>query len=365
MANPRLPPILQNLVLPVVAAPMFIASTPKLVVEQMKSGIVGSFPALNARPQSELDKWLTQIQTETQAFAKENPTKKVGPLAVNQIVHHTNERLRADVEVCVGHKVPIFITSLRAPPKEIIDAVHSYGGLVFHDVINVRHAKKALEAGVDGLILVAVGAGGHAGPYSPLSIVSEVRKFYDGIILLSGCISTGRHVLSAQAMGADLAYMGTRFLACPEANVTQAYKQCIVDSTAADIVYTSYFTGVKGNYLKQSIINQGLDPDNLPEKDATTMQFGSKTEKEVLEQVGSGETLSQQEQPGAKKADPADTLKSKKDRPTQGKAWKDFWGAGTGVGTIDDIVPCKEIVERMTREYREAKDELVKFASQY
>jgi nitronate monooxygenase len=360
MTNPRLPAVLQNLVLPVVAAPMFIASTPKLVIEQMQSGIVGSFPALNARPQSDLDKWLTQIQSETIAFQKENPNKIVGPLAVNQIVHHTNERLRADVEVCVGHKVPIFITSLRAPPKEIIDAVHSYGGVVFHDVINVRHAKKALEAGVDGLILVAVGAGGHAGPYSPLSIVSEVRKFFNGPILLSGCISTGRHVLSAQAMGADLAYLGTRFLATPEANVTQQYKECIVNSTAADIVYTSYFTGVKGNYLRQSIINQGLDPDNLPEKDASTMQFGSKTEKEVLDQIGSGDTLNKTTTDA-----PADTLKSKKDRPSQGKAWKDFWGAGTGVGTIDDSKPTREVVDQLIQEYREAKNELIKFSSQY
>jgi nitronate monooxygenase len=349
--NPRLPQILQNLTLPLVAAPMFIASNPKLVIEQCKAGIVGSFPALNARPKEDLDKWLTQIQTSLADFKKQNPNSTVGPIAVNQIVHVSNDRLQHDVEVCVGHKVPIFITSLRAPPKEIIDAVHSYGGLVFHDVINVKHAKKALEAGVDGLILVAVGAGGHAGPYSPLSLVAEVRQFYNGPLILSGAIATGRHILAAQACGADLAYMGTRFLATPESSVVSEYKQCLVDSSASDVVYTNYFTGVHGNYLRQSIVNQGLDPENLPVKDKTAMQFGSASgpEKKV----------------GESSSSPADSLTKKEDRPKAAKAWKDIWGAGTGCGSIDSILPTGELVQQLKTQYQEARKELINFSSQY
>lgn len=313
-----LPPVLQNLSLPVIASPMFIASGPALVAAQCKAGIVGSFPALNARPAELLDTWLTDLQQELADYQAAHPDKKVGPIAVNQIVHQSNDRLEHDVAVCVKHEVPIIISSLRAPPKEMLDAVHAYGGIVMHDVVSIRHAEKALEAGVDGLILVAAGAGGHAGALSPFALVGEVRKFFDGPIALSGSIATGDAILAAQAMGADVAYIGSRWLATREANVTDAYRSAIVESTAADVVYTNLFTGVHGNYLKKSIVAAGLDPDNLPVSDKSKMSFGS----------GSA------------------------------KAWRDIWGAGQGVGLMDDVPTVAEMVERLTRQYQAARERL-------
>ena len=315
-----LPSVLQNLALPVVASPMFIVSYPELVLAQCKAGIVGSFPALNARPAEMLGDWLTQIEEELAAFRESNPQAKVGPIAVNQIVHASNARLEHDIKVCVDHRVPIFITSLRAPPREMIDAVHAYGGIVLHDVINLRHAQKSLEAGVDGLILVAAGAGGHAGMLSPFALVGEVRRIFDGPIVLSGSIATGDAILSAQAMGADLAYVGTRFIATKEAHATEIYKSAIVDANASDIVYTNLFTGVHGNYIKQSILNAGLDPENLPISDKSTMNFGD----------GSAKT----------------------------KAWKDIWGAGQGVGLMDDVPSVADLVARLRSEYDAAKQRI-------
>ncbi len=299
----------QNLTLPVLCAPMFIVSHPDLVIAQCKSGVIGSFPALNARPKEALDEWLTRIKGELAA------DPNAAPFAVNQIIHPSNERLDHDMALCIQHEVPLIITSLSAPTA-IVPPVHAYGGKVFHDVISVRHAEKALEAGVDGLILVCAGAGGHAGMLSPFALVGEVRKFYDGPIILSGAITHGAAILSAQAMGADLAYIGTRFIATTEANAGDAYKQAIVDSAAADVVYTPYFTGVHGNYLKKSILAAGLDPANLPEKDKTAMNFGGST---------------------------------------AAKAWKDIWGAGQGVGLIDEVLPTAELVLRLIQEYRAAK----------
>lgn len=317
----RLPAVLQNLALPVIGAPMFIASGPALVKAQCKAGIVGAFPALNARPPELLDAWLSEIQADLAAYQAEHPDAIIGPIAVNQIVHQSNDRLAHDVEVCVRHRVPIIISSLRAPPKEMMDAIHSYGGIVLHDVISIRHAQKALEAGVDGLILVAAGAGGHAGTLSPFVLVGEVRKFFAGPIALSGAIATGDAVLAAQAMGADFAYIGSRWLATKESNVDDAYREAIVSSAAADVVYTNLFTGVHGNYLKKSIINAGLDPDNLPQADKTVMNFGS----------GSGSKI---------------------------KAWRDIWGAGQGVGLIDEVASVADIVRRMSAEYAAAKKRL-------
>ncbi|MFS2015171.1 MULTISPECIES: NAD(P)H-dependent flavin oxidoreductase [unclassified Massilia] len=313
-----LPPVLQNLSLPVIASPMFIASGPALVAAQCKAGIVGSFPALNARPAELLDTWLTDLQRELADYQELHPDRKVGPIAVNQIVHQSNDRLEHDVAVCVKHQVPIIISSLRAPPKEMLDAVHAYGGIVMHDVVSIRHAEKALEAGVDGLILVAAGAGGHAGALSPFALVGEVRKFFDGPIALSGSIATGDAILAAQAMGADFAYIGSRWLATRESNVTDAYRSAIVESTAADVVYTNLFTGVHGNYLKKSIVAAGLDPDNLPVSDKSKMSFGS----------GSA------------------------------KAWRDIWGAGQGVGLMDDVPTVAEMVERLTQQYQAARERL-------
>lgn len=313
-----LPAALQNLTLPVVASPMFIVSYPELVLAQCKAGIVGSFPALNARPAELLDEWLTQMNEALAAHRAANPGAKVGPIAVNQIVHQSNVRLEQDVRICVEHKVPIFITSLRAPAKEIIDAVHSYGGIILHDVINLRHAQKALDAGVDGLILVAAGAGGHAGTTSPFALVGEVRRIFDGPIVLSGSIANGGSILAAQAMGADLAYMGTRFIATQEAHAVDDYKRAIVNSSASDIIYTNLFTGVHGNYIRESILNAGLDPDALPESDKTKMNFGS----------------------------------------DKAKAWKDIWGAGQGVGLMDDVPSVAQLVERLRREYDDARARL-------
>jgi nitronate monooxygenase len=313
-----LPVALQNLSLPVIGSPMFIASGPALVAAQCKAGIVGSFPALNARPAELLDTWLTDLEQELDAYRAANPGAKVGPIAVNQIVHQSNDRLAHDVEVCVRHRVPIIISSLRAPPKEMLDAIHSYGGIVLHDVISIRHAKKALEAGVDGLILVAAGAGGHAGALSPFALVGEVRKFFSGPLALSGAIASGDAILAAQAMGADFAYIGSRWLATQEANVTDEYRDAIVESAAADVVYTNLFTGVHGNYLKKSIINAGLDPEALPESDKSKMSFGS----------GSA------------------------------KAWRDIWGAGQGVGLMHDVPTVAEMVARLKAEYDAARARL-------
>jgi nitronate monooxygenase len=313
-----LPSVLQDLSLPVIASPMFIASGPALVAAQCKAGIVGSFPALNARPAEQLDVWLTDLQRELRDYQEAHPDKKVGPIAVNQIVHQSNDRLAHDVEVCVKHQVPIIISSLRAPPQEMLDAVHAYGGIVLHDVVSIRHAEKALEAGVDGLILVAAGAGGHAGALSPFALVGEVRKFFDGPLALSGAIATGDAILAAQAMGADFAYIGSRWLATKEANVSDAYRDAIVASSASDIVYTNLFTGVHGNYLKKSIVAAGLDPENLPVSDKSKMSFGA----------GSA------------------------------KAWRDIWGAGQGVGLMDDVPTVAEMVERLTAQYQAARERL-------
>lgn len=312
-----LPPLLQCLSLPVVSSPMFIVSYPELVLAQCKAGIVGSFPALNARPPELLDEWLTQIQQALAQHRAEHPDAVIGPIAVNQIVHQSNARLERDVRVCIDHRVPIFITSLRAPVKEMIDAVHSYGGIVLHDVVNLRHAQKALEAGVDGLVLVAAGAGGHAGTLSPFALVGEVRKLFDGPLVLSGAIANGASILAVQAMGADLAYIGTRFIATREAHAAHAYKQAIVQASAADIIYTNLFTGVHGNYMRQSIVAAGLDPNNLPMSDKSQMNFGD----------------------GSSKA----------------KAWKDIWGAGQGVGLMDDIPSVAELVARLKDEYQAAR----------
>jgi nitronate monooxygenase len=311
-----LPPLFDKLRLPAVGAPQFIIANPELVIAQCKGGIVGAFPALNARPQPLLDDWLHRIKDELAAYDDANPGAPSAPYAVNQIVHKTNERLEADVATCVKHKVPIVITSLGARP-EVNEAIHSYGGIVLHDVINITFAKKALEKGADGLIAVAAGAGGHAGALSPMAFVSEIREFFEGPLLLSGAIATGRGILAAQAMGADLAYMGSAFIATTEANAPEAYKQMIVDSRAGDIVYSNLFTGVLGNYLKGSIRGAGLDPDNLPESDPSKMNFAG----------------------GSSKA----------------KAWKDIWGAGQGVGGVHEVVPTAELIARLKREYDEAK----------
>ena len=313
-----MPAALQNLTIPVIGSPLFIASGPALVAAQCKAGIVGSFPALNARPAALLDTWLTDLKNELADYQAAHPDRKVGPIAVNQIVHQSNDRLAHDVEMCVEHQVPIIISSLRAPPKEMLDAIHSYGGIVLHDIVSIRHAQKALEAGVDGLILVAAGAGGHAGALSPFALVGEVRKFFSGPIALSGSIATGDAVLAAQAMGADFAYIGSRWLATKESNVTDGYRDAIVESSAADIVYTNLFTGVHGNYLKKSIVNAGLDPDALPESDKSAMSFGS----------------------------------------ASAKAWRDIWGAGQGVGMMDDVPTVAEMVERLKAEYDAARARL-------
>jgi nitronate monooxygenase len=318
----HIPEVLRRLAMPVIAAPMFIASGPRLVAAQCKAGIVGSFPALNARPAELLDTWLTDLQAELAAYQAANPDTIVGPIAVNQIVHHSNTRLEHDVDVCVKHQVPIVISSLRAPPQDMLDAIHSYGGIVLHDVINIRHAQKALEAGVDGLILVASGAGGHAGTLSPFALVGEVRRFFNGPVALSGSIATGDAILAAQAMGADFAYIGSRWLATEEANVDDAYRQAIIESSAADVVYTNLFTGVHGNYLKKSILAAGLNPENLPAADKTKMDFGS----------GGG---------------------------SKAKAWRDIWGAGQGVGLMHDAPSVAEVAARLQAEYQAARERLL------
>jgi len=309
-----LPQQLQNLSLPVICAPMYIASGIDLVVAQCKAGLVGSLPALNARPKEELKNWLEHIDAALAAHRASGGSP--APYAVNQIIHKSNERVEHDLRVCVEHKVPIFISSLRAP-NEVIPAVHSYGGTVLHDVVNIRHAAKALEAGVDGLILVCTGAGGHAGSLSPFALLGEVRRMFAGPLVLAGSITNGAAVLAAQAMGADLAYIGTRWLATREANTSTEYRQAILDSTAADIVYTDLFTGVHGNYLRKSIINTGLDPANLPKPDPSKTSFGAGR-----------------------------------------KVWRDIWSAGQGVGQIDEVLTVAEVAARLKTEYVQAKTRL-------
>ncbi len=305
--------------LPVIGAPMFIVSVPALVIAQCKAGIVGSFPALNARPKEELENWIVEIKAALAAFEAATG-RKAAPFAVNQIAHRSNDRLEHDVEICVRQQVPIIITSLR-PPSEVVEAVHGYGGIVLHDVISIRHAEKALEQGVDGLILVCAGAGGHAGTLSPFALVPEVRRFYAGTVVLSGAIATGRGILAAQAIGADLAYLGTRFIATREANAKDEYKSMLTDGAAKDIVYTDAISGVHGNYLRPSLIGAGLDPDNLPAGGKDKMNFAAR----------------------------------ERNRPT---AWRDIWGAGQGLGSIDDVPSVAELVERLAAEYAAAGEAL-------
>jgi nitronate monooxygenase len=304
-----------NLAIPVIGSPLFIVSNPKLVIAQCTSGIVGSFPALNARPDAKLDEWLAEITEALAAWDRAHPDRKAAPYAVNQIVHRSNARLEHDLAMCVKYKAPVVITSLGAR-EDVNAAVHSYGGVVLHDIINNKFAHKAIEKGADGLIAVAAGAGGHAGLISPFALVQEIRTWFDGPLALSGAIATGRAVLAAQAMGADFGYIGSAFIATEEANASDAYKQAIVDNGADDIIYTNLFTGVHGNYLKPSVVAAGLDPDHLPESDASAMNFHE----------------------GAK-----------------AKAWKDIWGSGQGIGAVDAVVPARVLVERLIAEYQQAK----------
>jgi nitronate monooxygenase len=310
-----LPGGLQKLRIPVIGAPLFIISNPQLVIAQCTSGIVGSFPALNARPQSQLDEWLHEITEALAAWDRDNPDRPAAPFAVNQIVHRSNERIGHDLETCGKWKVPIVITSLGAR-EDLNHAVHGWGGITLHDIIDDRYARKAIEKGADGIIAVAAGAGGHAGRWSPFALIQEIRKWFDGPLILSGAIATGRAVLAAQAMGADLAYIGSPFIATPEARATEEYKQGIVEGGAADIVNSALFTGIAGNYLRASIVAAGMDPDNLPPPGPDAMNFQSST--------------------GA-------------------KAWRDIWGSGQGIGAIDAVVPAGELVGRLVREYAEAR----------
>ena len=310
-------PILSNLRLPVIGAPLFIVSSPALVIAQCTSGIVGSFPALNARPAEKLDEWLHEITEALAAHDRANPEAPAAPFAVNQIVHRSNDRFERDMALCAKWKVPIVITSLGAR-VELNDAVHSWGGITLHDVIDDRFARKAVEKGADGLIAVAAGAGGHAGRWSPFALIHEIRRWFDGPLVLSGAIATGGAILAAQAMGADLAYIGSPFIATPEANSSDDYKQGIVEATAADIVYTDLFTGVHGNYLRSSIVASGLDPDALAAGNIDAMKFGS-------------------------------------DGSSKSKAWRDIWGSGQGVGAVDRILPAAELVAKLSEEYAAAK----------
>ncbi len=315
-----LPAIFDNLRLPLIGSPLFIVSGPELVIAQCKAGIVGSFPALNARPQTMLDEWMHQITEELAAWNRDNPEKPAAPFAVNQIVHKSNDRLDQDMATCAKWKVPIVITSLGAI-EDLNTAVKSWGGIILHDIINNRFAHKAIEKGATGLIPVAAGAGGHAGTLSPFALMQEIREWFDGPVALSGSIGNGASILAAQAMGADLGYAGSAFIATKEANADQEYKEGIVEGKAADIVYSDLFTGVKGNYLRQSIENAGLDPDNLPQGDYKTMDFGS----------------------GGN---------------TDKKAWKDIWGCGQGIGLIDNVMSVQEMVDQFTQEYRAARESL-------
>ena len=315
-----LPPILQRLRIPVIGAPMFIVSNPKLVIAQCTSGIVGSFPALNARPQALLDEWLHEIGEALAAWDRDHPDRPAAPFAVNQIVHRSNDRFEHDLEVCSKWKVPIVITSLGAR-VELNDAVHAWGGMTLHDVIDDRFARKAIEKGADGIIAVAAGAGGHAGRWSPFALLQEIRTWFDGPLILSGAIANGGSVLAAQAAGADLAYVGSPFIATNEANAPDEYKQAIVESGAADIVYTDLFTGVHGNYLRSSIAKTGLDPENLAGIDPTAMKFGSEGSAKM-------------------------------------KAWRDIWSSGQGVGIIDRIQPAAELIDLLAVQYADAKARL-------
>src|SRR3954469_22792956 len=310
-----LPPLLQHLRIPVIGSPMFIFSNPKLVIAQCTSGIVGSFPSLNARPAELLDEWLHEITEALAAWDRDHPDRPAAPFAVNQIVHRSNDRFEQDMEMCAKWKVPIVITSLGAR-TELNEAVHGWGGITLHDIIDDRFARKAIEKGADGLIAVAAGAGGHAGKWSPFALIQEIRRWFDGPLILSGAIATGRAVLAAQAMGADLAYIGSPFIATPEARASEDYKQGIIASGAADIVNSALFTGINGNYLRASIVAAGLDPENLPQPGDDAMNFESAS--------------------GA-------------------KAWRDIWGSGQGIGAIDAVVPAGELVDRLAREYAEAR----------
>jgi nitronate monooxygenase len=309
-----LPPLFRRLRLPVIGAPLFIVSNPDLVIAQCKAGIVGSFPALNARPQSMLDEWLHRISEELAAWDRDNPQRPAAPFAVNQIVHRSNERLQEDMATCAKWKVPIVITSLGAI-EEVNQGVHSWGGITLHDIINDRFARKAVDKGADGLIAVAAGAGGHAGRLSPFALVQEIREWFDGPLILSGAIANGRSILAAQAMGSDLAYIGSPFIATEEANASTGYKEGIIEGRAADVIYSSLFTGVHGNYLRSSIEAAGLDPDKLPEGDLKTMDFGS----------GSA------------------------------KAWRDIWGSGQGIGAVTRVQPAAGYIDQLAREYEEAR----------
>ena len=313
-----LPPILSNLRLPVIGAPLFIVSNPKLVIAQCKAGVVGSFPALNARPAEQLDEWLHEITEALAEHDRDHPEAPSAPYAVNQIVHRSNDRFEHDVQVCAKWKVPIVITSLGAR-EELNHAVHAWGGITLHDIIDDCFARKAIEKGADGLIAVAAGAGGHAGRWSPFALIHEIRRWFDGPLALSGAIATGEAVLAAQAAGADLAYIGSAFIATQEARASDDYKQAIVDSSAADIVYSNLFTGIHGNYLRASIVAAGLDPENLPQPGADAMNFQSAT--------------------GA-------------------KAWRDIWGSGQGVGAVESVLPAGELVAKLSSEYRSAKSRL-------
>ena len=316
-----LPPILRDrLRLPVIASPLFIISNPDLVIAQCKAGIVGSFPSLNARPLSQLDEWLARITEELAAYDRANPDAPSAPFAVNQIVHKTNNRLEDDIAMCVKYKVPVVITSLGAR-EDLNQAIHSYGGITLHDVITDRFARKAIEKGADGLIPVAAGAGGHAGTLSPFALIQEIRQWFDGPVALSGSIASGRSILAAQAMGADLAYIGSAFIATQEANAVQGYKDMIVDSKADDILYSNLFTGVHGNYLRPSVIKAGLDPDNLPVSDPSKMNFGSGGNQDA-------------------------------------KAWRDIWGCGQGIGAIENVLTAGELIAKFAAEYEQAKAEL-------
>jgi nitronate monooxygenase len=315
-----LPAVLSDLRVPVIAAPMFIVSTPRLVIAQCTSGIVGSFPALNARPASQLDEWLHEISEALAAWDRAHPGRPAAPFAVNQIVHRSNNRFEHDLSVCERWKVPIVITSLGARP-ELNEAVHAWGGLTLHDVIDDRFARKAIDKGVDGLVAVAAGAGGHAGRWSPFALVQEIRSWFDGPLVLSGAIATGAAVLAGQVAGADLAYVGSSFIATDEANAPPGYKQAIVDSGAADIVYTDRFTGVHGNYLRSSIVGAGLDPDDFPASEATAMKFGSEVSARV-------------------------------------KAWRDIWSSGQGIGVVDRVRPAAQLVDLLAEQYAVAKARL-------
>ena len=313
----KLPPVLQNLSLPVIASPLFIISNPKLVIEQCKAGVVGSMPALNARPAELLDEWLAEITETLAAYNKANPDKPAAPFAINQIVHKSNDRLEHDMQVCAKYKVPIIITSLGAR-EDVNQAVHAWGGIVLHDIINNKFAHKAIEKGADGLIAVAAGAGGHAGVKSPFALIQEIRQWCDGPVALSGSIASGDAVLAAQAMGADFGYIGSAFIATHEARASDAYKQAIVDGNSDDIVYSNLFTGVHGNYLAPSIRAAGMDPDNLPESDPSKMNFGGDAKK----------------------------------------AWKDIWGCGQGIGAINAVTSTAELVDKLRGEYQAARARL-------